>query len=130
MRALKRGALWLVTFAIPVTIAACYGMVMNFYKPGKVLNKATQEGIKDIEVRCAEGQEPVEDAGTSEDAAIGAETLAVTGDDGSFVLYDDLCQTLRFVDVDGADNGGDFAPVEAPIGADGEELIVEMETTS
>jgi PAS domain-containing protein len=130
MKSLRRGLLWLVTCAIPVTIAACYGMVMEFYKPGRVLNKETQEGIKDIEVRCADDDGADVDAGAAEDGGAMSDALAVTDEQGGFVLYNDACQNLRFVDVDGDENGGSFETAEAPIGADGEELVVEMTPVS
>jgi hypothetical protein len=125
MRNIQRLLLWLITGAIPVVIAACYGVVMDFYKPGKVLDKATQKGIPDIEVRCAG---LTEDAGAVEDAGEDTGLLAVSDAEGSFVISGQPgCDTLRFIDVDGADNGGQYSAVEAPLGADGAELVVEME---
>ncbi|MFH1808164.1 MAG: hypothetical protein ABIJ09_05445 [Pseudomonadota bacterium] len=126
-RKIQRALLWGITCAIPVVIAACYGMVMSFYKPGRVLDKTTQKGIADIEVRCVG---LAEDAGSVEDAGGDTGLLAVTDAEGSFVLNTNPCDTLRFIDVDGEANGGQYTSVEMPIGAEGEELVVEMELTN
>ena len=125
MRNVQRVLLWLITGAIPVVIAACYGVVMEYYKPGKVTDKTSQKGIPDVEVRCAG---LAEDAGPVEDAAADPGVLAISDAEGSFVISVlPSCDTLRFVDVDGEENGGQYASVEAPLGANGAELMVEME---
>jgi len=79
------------TFAIPVFIAACYG-VRGYYKGGKVLDKATRLGISDIDVTCMQAQPrgSLERGGSSR-----------THDDtGSYLVYNDVaCTSLLAEDA-------------------------------
>lgn len=92
--------LWLVTSAIPVFIAACYGPRYAMGDNGDLLKGTTKDdsgkGIPDIEVKC------INAAGESIDATY------ARGDDGYFSVWSphsDPCKQLRFTDVDGEENG-------------------------
>jgi hypothetical protein len=106
---LARPILWLLTSAIPVFIAACYGPPMEDdwdggldpekSVTGRVLSALTGSGIPYIKVSCLvsgrDGQEVYD------------ETYSAPGG-GAFELWSSEytpCETLRFEDVDGADNG-------------------------
>lgn len=86
MTRLYRAAVYLVTFAIPVVIAACYGVGYRYRKGGTVLDKQTRGSISEIDVSCDF------DGGTS--------PTFRTGDDGVFQIQSDQnCINLRAVDT-------------------------------
>ena len=105
---LAKPFLWLLTTAIPVFIAACYGPPMDDVNgntdpetslTGRVLSALTGSGIPYIKVSCLvsgyDGQEVYD------------ETYSAPGD-GAFELWSSdytPCEVLRFEDVDGPDNG-------------------------
>ena len=99
MKHLYRALLKLVTVGIPVVIAACYGAPYDYRntKQGKVLDRATHEGVTNIKVSCL-----------LEDGLLESETYSST--DGSFYLeYDQPCAKVTAEDVDGIENGGNYA---------------------
>ena len=101
IRWLSKPLLWLVTSAIPVVIAACYGVYDGLIsRSARVVDRDTGMGIGGIKVTCIDSE-----AGT------GDSTYSFEHD-GFFELYfseGDGCQFVRFEDVDGPENGGDFA---------------------
>jgi hypothetical protein len=128
MKWLAKPILWLMTSAIPVFIAACYGSPYDGNGPdngdnegkrflkGKVV-KPGGEGIPGIEVSC------LTDAA---DAGIISSRVFTMADDGAFVLEAPPggCVSLRAADVDGPENGS-FESKEAPVTGD-EDLIIEL----
>jgi hypothetical protein len=91
MKWIAKILLWIIGVAIPVVIAACYGMPYKFSKTGKVVDAETKAGIDGIQVTCVQG-------GQDEDVA-----FTYSGD---FTLWYDIpCDTLQIKDVDGAQNG-------------------------
>jgi hypothetical protein len=76
----------LVVMAIPVVIAACYGIPYRFSRGGKVLDRQTRQGVEGISVTClgANG-ESFEDHSDAQ---------------GQFVLhYDERCEVLELEDT-------------------------------
>lgn len=93
MTKLYRALVYLVTFAIPVVIAACYGPAYRYRKGGKVLDKQNRAPISQIDVSCEY------DGGSSYPSR--------TGSDGVFqITTDETCLNLRAVDALGAGDGG------------------------
>jgi hypothetical protein len=113
-----RPVLWLLTSAIPVFIAACYGPYYDESRAGgKVVSKATGEGIPDILVSCL-----------SPGGGVLDQTYTLAGD-GAFELWyqnEEPCETLGFEDVDGAENGA-FQALEIPFDPATGEQTVELE---
>jgi hypothetical protein len=96
LRHCAKALLCLVTCAIPVFIAACYGGPVGSSEPcqGKVVDKTTNVGIAGIEIRCMV-------AGSAYDAGWSAS-------DGSFNVSrptSSSCDSLVALDVDGSSNG-------------------------
>jgi hypothetical protein len=125
---LARPLLWLLTSAIPVFIAACYGPPMEDedggFDPeksisGRVLSALTGSGIPYIKVSCiVSGRAGPEVYDTTYSAA----------DTGAFELWASEyspCELLRFEDVDGAENGT-YAPLEQAYADDGQDVVAEM----
>ncbi len=56
MKKLARACLRLTLFALPMAIAACYGMVARYSKEGKVVDKDTHESLSDITVKCVDAK--------------------------------------------------------------------------
>lgn len=118
MKWLEKGALFLMSGVMPVFIAACYGTPMddNFTKTawGNVKDKQTGNPIANILVRCLRGQTAVDETYTNQG-------------DGSYELWydvDEPCETIEFKDVDGEDNGGQYAATSISFEDD---AVVEME---
>jgi hypothetical protein len=94
-----------VTGAVPVLIAACYG-VSNVGPEGscggKVVDKTAGTGVTGIEVHCLNG------AGDSFD-------VSVSASDGSFLVQQPVggCASLEARDVDGAARGS-YATATVP----------------
>ncbi|MHB8872533.1 MAG: hypothetical protein ACYC8T_02495 [Myxococcaceae bacterium] len=87
MKKLYRALVYLVTFAIPVVIAACYGMSYRYRRGGRVLDKTTSAPISQIDVKCESG-----DGGFAK--------VDTTGSDGEFQVEDSLpCPSIQFVDA-------------------------------
>lgn len=125
----------LLTAAVPVVIAACYGVPADYkVKLGKVVSGADQTPIQGIQVSCVHDGETVdagvaEDAGQVEDAGEAQAYDVLTDENGQFSLdYSEgnPCDSLQLNDVDGAENGGDFAPKTVPFVDDGSEEVIEM----
>jgi len=135
MKLIKRSLLWMLTAAVPVFIAACYGINYQFTKNGRVLDKTTRAGIANIEISCADPADvaPIvdagsgEDGGATEDAGYHASGF-VSGADGSFFWGSETaCNKLKFEDIDGQENGGLYLTKIEPIDTTDKELVVEME---
>ncbi len=115
---IAKPVLWLLTSAIPVFIAACYGAYYDESRAaGKVVDKETGEGIADILVSCL-----------SPGGSVIDQTYTLAGDGAFEIWYQDLdpCETLRFEDVDGEVNG-EFQVLELPFDPEAGELTVELE---
>ena len=126
---LARPFLWLLTAAIPVFIAACYGPPMEDdwdsgpdpekSVAGRVLSALTGSGIPYIKVSClVSGRDGPE---------VYDETYSAPGD-GAFELWSSEitpCEILRFEDVDGADNGA-YQTLELSYVDDGQDVVAEM----
>ena len=93
MTKIYRVLVYLVTFAIPVVIAACYGPAYRYRRGGRVLDKVSRAPISQIDVSCER------DGGSTYPDR--------TGDDGVFQLQFDDCETVKAVDsLPGAGDGG------------------------
>lgn len=130
LKRLAKPFLWLLTTAIPVFIAACYGAPGNYGDwdagqdpersiAGRVLSALTGSGIPYIKVSCL----------ISEDNGqyVYDETYSKP-DDGAFELWSSEytpCEILRFEDVDGAENGA-FQTLETSYVDNDQAVIVEM----
>jgi hypothetical protein len=76
--------------AVAITFQACYG-TPGFEVSGEVLSSDTSERIPGIQV------------------SVDDHFYVFSSSDGRFLLYvDELGQTIRFKDVDGPENGGEF----------------------
>jgi hypothetical protein len=143
VKRLAKPLLWLLTTAIPVFIAACYGApacltnggdgdgdsdddyedtdpVTVFGFRGRVVSALSSVAIPYLRVTCGA-------LGTE-----GAETVdtTYTKPDGSFELwYPDVfpCDFLRFEDADGALNGS-FVAQEIPFAGAVQDDVYELET--
>jgi hypothetical protein len=110
MKIVKRSLLWLLTAAVPVVIAACYGVMTN-YKKVQVINSADKAPISGIQVRCdhivlEDGGAGSEDGGSaSEDAGIEGNVFTTDSEGRATIEYSIFCDSLSFTDVDGAENG-------------------------
>lgn len=101
MRKMSRFLLGIVTTAIPVVIAACYGMAYQFSQRGKVVNKTTKAGVAGLRVECRTDSNAMTDR-----------TYSAT--DGSFDLYTSSrggCKTIA-VDDD-RESGARYASTTA-----------------
>jgi len=124
---LEKALLWFMTAVMPVFIAACYGPGMEGPVPlpdsdnldtdvaitGSVRDSAGAP-IGGILVTCLRGATEVDS------------TYTLAGD-GSFnmdISGSQSCLSLRFEDVDGAENGGAFA--QAVLNYDGEPVNVSL----
>ena len=147
MKRLYRALVYLVTFAIPVVIAACYGPAYRYRKGGKVLDKQSRAPISQIDVSCEY------DGGSSYPSR--------TGNDGVFQIQtDETCLELKAVDALGppgdggvvdagvtdagatdggvvADGGTDgglrtarYATKIVPAGAEGADQTIEMDRSN
>lgn len=100
LRLLAKPLLWIFTCAIPVVIAACYGVYQDFFHvSGRVVDKETGDGLGNIQVTC------LSKTGDETDS-----THSLPGD-GYFELRVDFpedCSELLFEDVDEMENGGRF----------------------
>jgi len=109
MRKLYRALVQLVTYAIPVVIAACYGPVYRYRKGGKVLDSQTKAPISQIDLTCDQGD--------------GSQTWSRTFEDGTFELgYDTPC-----VEVRAEDTGARYANKTVPFDAAAPELVIELD---
>lgn len=113
MKILAHVLLKLMTAAIPVVIAACYGPSYRYYKSGKVVDKQTGAGISAISVTCQDAAEKLLDS-------------AVTTADGSFILaYDTSCARLLAEDTDGELNGA-YVTTSVPFDEAADSITIEM----
>jgi len=112
-----RFLLWLIGVALPVFIAACYGMPYRFSKQGRVIDAETKQGIPNIMVSCVR-------AGRDE-------FTIPSWENGRFELsYDLPCDELRLEDTDGEENGGRFEAKTVPFCESCDEITVEMSRAS
>jgi len=130
MKLLAKPGLWLLTTAIPVFIAACYGAPMDGDYDGgsdpektiagRVLAALSGSGIPGIRVSClVSGYDGLE---------VYDEAYSAAGD-GGFALQSSEytpCETLRFEDVDGAQNGA-FQTLEMEYVDNGEDVEAQMD---
>ena len=128
MKLFAKPLLCLLTTAIPVFIAACYGPPMEDADggtdpetslTGRVLCALTGSGIPYIKVSCLvsgrDGQEVYD------------ETYSAPGD-GAFELWSSdytPCEVLRFEDVDGAENGA-FQTLEMEYVDNGQDVEAQL----
>ena len=85
MTRIYRALVYLVTFAVPVVIAACYGPAYRYRKGGKVLDKVTRDPISQIDVSCT--------------TAAGTAGPSRTGSSGQYTIAsDEACLTMTAVD--------------------------------
>jgi len=110
----SRFLLWLIGVAIPVFIAACYGMPYQYSKRGRVVDRQTQEGIPNIMVTCVRA---------------GNDQFSIPSwDDGRFELsYDLPCDDVRLTDTDGVDNGGEYKQRVVSFCDTCGDIVVEMD---
>ena len=109
---LARFCLWLIGVAIPVFIAACYGMPYRFTKNGRVVDAATGVGINGIKVTCLDGARDY--------------NYSYTYGNGGFELdYDRPCDAIRVDDVDGVANG-QYESTQVPFCEDCPDLTIEL----
>jgi len=127
MKWLAKPLLGVLTAAIPVFIAACYGAPGDNldddyeYDPeksiaGRVLSSLTGSGIPYIRVTCLLAN------GTAYDEAYSSA-------DGEFELWVSeyrSCEALMFEDLDGEENGA-FDSLEFSFVDDGSDVVVELE---
>jgi hypothetical protein len=88
MRRISRLFLKVVTLAVPVFIAACYGIAYSFSQRGKVLDRDTKKGIADLRVECRSTSDAITD-------------MTHTAWDGTFQLYaqsETACTTIAVLD--------------------------------
>jgi hypothetical protein len=123
MKRTARFLVRLITVAIPVFIAACYGPAYRFLKRGRVLDKASHEGISDVQVTCLRG--------TLEEGRDWS-----MSPDGAFTIgYDQPCTSLNAHDTlkdYPADAGvgsrtARYADTTVPFNESAEEVVVEMQ---
>ena len=86
MKKLYRALVYLVTFAVPVVIAACYGVPYRFGRGGKVLDKNSRQPVSQIDLSC-------------ESSDAGSFYVDTTDELGEFKVTDfENCPELRAVD--------------------------------
>jgi hypothetical protein len=113
MKAIARACLKLVILAIPVTIAACYGMMTRYNKRGYVIDKQTRQGIDGVEVKCI-----------LSGGAIGASNISTNG---AFDLYyDTLCDHLEAEEAP-ADGAVRYKKTSVPFDENSSTVTIEME---
>jgi hypothetical protein len=99
---MRRFLLKVVCGLVPVTIAACYGAMMDYGTlEGEVIDRETRQPVEGISVTCERGGQEV-----------GA---AASGADGTFTAYlSNQCTVAVFEDLDGESNGGSYDTIRAP----------------
>ncbi len=65
MRRVSRYLLGIVTCAVPVFIAACYGIAMSFSQRGRVIDKDSKAGVGGLRVECLTASSAVSDMTTT-----------------------------------------------------------------
>jgi hypothetical protein len=129
MKIVARPLLWLLTTAIPVFIAACYGPPMEGTWDGgpdpersiagRVLSALTGGPLPYIQVSClVSGYDGLE---------VYDDTLS-NPDGGGFELWSSEytpCEILRFEDVDGAENGA-YQTLDLAYVDDGQDVVAEL----
>ncbi|MBN2358779.1 MAG: hypothetical protein JXR83_04955 [Deltaproteobacteria bacterium] len=129
MQIVKRSLLWVITAAVPVVIAACYGPAYTFTKSGRVVDRTTGAGVANIAVSCAD---PVSaaasgDPGTADGSGGLLPDVHLTADDGSFYWGGfEPCRQLKFEDADGLRAGTPYPTRTAPCGDARQELVVDL----
>lgn len=114
MRGLAKLGLWVLGTAVPVFIAACYGIAYRFNRAGHVVDRQSGAGIAGIEVACLQGETETD--------------IAYSSEDGSFSLnFDEPCESVRATDVDGDMNGGAYQSTTVPLPEPEETFVIEMD---
>jgi hypothetical protein len=116
---IARFLLRMMTLAVPVVIAACYGVPQDYtLRNGRVVDKDTQRGIPGIKVTCLTGDAGIFSTltnGSMVDAGLTTLDAGASTEDGTFQLNGGVdCTSLLAEDVDGPANGGSYAPVTQP----------------
>jgi hypothetical protein len=115
MRRVSRLLLGIVTTAVPVVIAACYGMAYTFSQRGHVIDKASKAGVAGLRVDCLSSSKNVSDT-------------TLTSSTGAFELYasgQSACQTVAVTDERSASPS--YAPTSVPSNSSAD-LIIEVST--
>ena len=113
MRRLVRFMLRIVTTAVPVVIAACYGVPYNFTQRGRVVDRDTKQGIGGLMVECRTASDATTESNYS-------------GTDGSFVLIAlnaADCQKVAVEDL--RDGSTRYAPTSVASNSSSE-IIIEV----
>jgi hypothetical protein len=118
MKAIARAALQVLYLLVPAacgttTYEPAYGVPVRFVR-GRVVARATQAPIPGIKVQCLDSS--------------GTALPSVTSDDnGRFEIQEYPCPKVLADDVDGASNGGPYAPATVEVTAENEsDVLVEM----
>ena len=113
MKSFSRLLLKIVTGAVPVFIAACYGPA---YAPRRVraVDSITRKGIPGLQVTCFNG--PAQAAAT--------EPLTTDADGTVYAQY---CEKVVMTDVDGPANGGPYGSKEVATPRGAGEILVPLE---
>jgi hypothetical protein len=117
MRWLARLLLGLVTSAVPVVIAACYGSPHRSVQRGRVIDKNTRAGVAGLLVECRTGTNVATDT-------------CYSGADGSFNLMAIDTADCAIIDVkDEREAGSHYAPTTA-LPDPKAEIIIEVSSQS
>ena len=113
MKWLNRLFLGLMTAVAPVYIACAYGSPFDYEKDGRVVDAETKEGIADIEATCLIADQE--------------HSTAASDQAGYFtMIYESACDQVRFVDVDGEANGGQYQTRVVDFDENATSWIVEL----
>jgi hypothetical protein len=123
MRLIARFFLWLIGIAIPVVIAACYGIGYRFSKSGKVTDSKSKQGIDGIRISCVRSGQVV----SSTSSRKVSYPSGNTGSGYFDIDYNTPCDELRFEDTDGPQNGGQYATKSMPFCESCSDASVELD---
>jgi hypothetical protein len=113
MRQVSRYLLGIVTFVVPVFIAACYGMAYTFSQRGRVVDKGSKAGVSGMRVQCVSTSNSISDTTYSQA-------------DGSFVLYSTSSSTCATIAVrDDSEVGAHYAPTSVKSNSS-VDLVIEV----
>ena len=113
MKRLARLLLRFFVVAVPVFIAACYGVAYNFTRRGKVVDKDSKKGLFGVTVTC--------------DHKDGTKELPANTDvDGRFLLdFNKPCDTVT-ASQEPTDGPAAYQKTTIPFVDDGSDLLIEM----